>query len=101
MNQPITWKQLLALKDLVWADEYHGPINNADILLWTSLDELASTTELFIPIEDLEEVAPKTVQVLEGGREYFTGLSTPRPHALELVLLKLERHKAGLDPEAQ
>jgi hypothetical protein len=100
LNHPIT-TELQALKRVAWSDDYEGPITGLNIILWAALDELAATTELFIAIEDLEEAAPRTVQVLEGGREHFAALATPRPYPLELLLLKLERHKAGLDPEAQ
>ena len=76
-----------------------GPIVGETILLWGCLDELASMAELSIAIQDLEEVAPRLVDILEDGRDHFVGLNTPRPLAVELVLTKLARHRAGLDPD--
>jgi hypothetical protein len=96
-----TVKQLQALKGFTWSEDYQGPVSEVNVLFWHALDELASTTEMFLAIDELEDVAPKTVQALEGGRGYFDALRTPRPHAVEIVLLKLARLKAGVDPDAQ
>jgi hypothetical protein len=94
----LTIKQLQGLKGFLWDDNITSAISGTNVLTWHALEELGSMLELSIPVEQLEDVAPKALQVLEDGRAYFQGLGVPRPHAVELIWLKLERLKAGLDP---
>jgi hypothetical protein len=97
----ITVKQLQALKNTVYADNINTQISNANVLLWHAIEELASMVELFLPLDGAAEIAPKAIDVLTGGREHFEALHVPRPYAVEVVLLRLERLHAGLDPDGQ
>jgi hypothetical protein len=97
----ITVKQLQDHEGTIYADNIYTHISSENILLWHALEELASMIELFLPLEDAAEIAPKAIDVLTGGREYFQALQVPRPYAVEVVLLQLERLQAGLDPFGQ
>jgi hypothetical protein len=93
--------ELYDFKGVIWDDNIRKEITGPNVLLWHTLEELSSMLELYIPLDALEEIAAKAVEMLEGGQEYFRDLRVPRPHATELVLLRLERFKAGLDPDGE
>ena len=97
----LTVKQLQDLEGVVHADNIRTHITGGNILLWHALEELGSMVELFLPLADAVEIAPKAIDVLTGGQEHFQALHVPRPYSVEVVLLRLSRLQAGLDPDAQ
>ncbi len=95
----ITIKQLHELEGSVWADNISNEITGANVLLWHAASELASFIELYLPVEQASEVAPEAIQVLEGAADHFADLDVPRPLTVEALLLRLARHKTGVDPD--
>ena len=97
----ITIKQLQDLEGSVWAEKISNEITTTNTLFWHAASELASMIELFLPVEQAREVAPEAIWTLEGAAEYFEDLGVPRPHTVAALLLRLDRLKAGLDPDGE
>jgi hypothetical protein len=99
--KPISIRQLYELEGTVWAENITKEFTSANTLLWHATSELASMIELFLPVDQVIEVAPIAVWTLAGVADYFAELDVPRPLTVEALLLRLDRHKAGLDPDGE
>ena len=96
----LTVRQLQKLEGTVWAKNIYTHIDSPHVLMWHSLEQLASMLEAFLELEALYVVAATAMEVLRGGQSYFIELGVPRPYALERLLLQVDRLNAHMDPDA-
>lgn len=94
-------KQLEQLKGVVWEDFVDEPIDGPFVLFWHAMKELASVLSTYVDLGDVLQEAPYAILVLFGGADYFAERGTPRPYAVERLLLQLDRLNAGLDPDGE
>jgi hypothetical protein len=95
----LTFTELQAQKDVLWAESISQDRDGADVLLFHTMDELASTLDAFIPADLLLEAASKALLVLKTGIDWLEDQGQLPPYSCVYLLNKLARLVAGLDPE--
>lgn len=95
----LTFSELQAQKNVLWAESISEDRDAADVLLFHTMDELASTLDAYAAVDALIEAASPALLLIKADIDWLEDQGQLPPYSCVYLLNKAARLVAGLDPE--